>query len=195
MEYNDYEVVSLAQEGNEDATSLLYQKYKPIIIKKSKNAIMYAPHHGIEISDIMQEAYIGLDEAIKNFSQDDSATFYTFAMVCIERKIFNYLKKVTRSKNKILNEAVYIDENIEGLIKDSLDIEYNFLGNDNENKLMDLIQEKLTDFELEVFKMKVKGYSFEEIAKDLNKDIKSIYNTFQRIKVKIKKYVKLDDYL
>ena len=143
----------------------------------------------------MQEAYIGLDEAIKNFSQDDSATFYTFAMVCIERKIFNYLKKVTRSKNKILNEAVYIDENIEGLIKDSLDIEYNFLGNDNENKLMDLIQEKLTDFELEVFKMKVKGYSFEEIAKDLNKDIKSIYNTFQRIKVKIKKYVKLDDYL
>ena len=60
---------------------------------------------------------------------------------------------------------------------------------------MDLIQEKLTDFELEVFKMKVKGYSFEEIAKDLNKDIKSIYNTFQRIKVKIKKYVKLDDYL
>ena len=116
-------------------------------------------------------------------------------MVCIERKIFNYLKKVTRSKNKILNEAVYIDENIEGLIKDSLDIEYNFLGNDNENKLMDLIQEKLTDFELEVFKMKVKGYSFEEIAKDLNKDIKSIYNTFQRIKVKIKKYVKLDDYL
>ena len=91
MEYNDYEVVSLAQEGNEDAISLLYQKYKPIIIKKSKNAIMYAPHHGIEISDIMQEAYIGLDEAIKNFSQDDSATFYTFAMVCIERKIFNYL--------------------------------------------------------------------------------------------------------
>ena len=112
MEYNDYEVVSLAQEGNEDAISLLYQKYKPIIIKKSKNAIMYAPHHGIEISDIMQEAYIGLDEAIKNFSQDDSATFYTFAMVCIERKIFNYLKKVTRSKNKILNEAEMTKEEL-----------------------------------------------------------------------------------
>ena len=195
MEYNDYELVSLAQEGNEEAIDIIYKKYKPIIVKKSKNAILYASHHGIDINDIMQEGYIGLDEAIKNFSQDDSATFYTFAMVCIERKIFNYLKKVTRSKNKILNEAVYIDENIEGLIKDSLDIEYNFLGNDNENKLMDLIQEKLTDFELEVFKMKVKGYSFEEIAKDLNKDIKSIYNTFQRIKVKIKKYVKLDDYL
>ena len=70
MEYNDYEAVSLAQEGNEDAISLLYQKYKPIIIKKSKNAIMYAPHHGIEISDIMQEAYIGLDEAIRNYNPD-----------------------------------------------------------------------------------------------------------------------------
>lgn len=195
MEYNDYEIVNLAQEGNEDAINLLYQKYKPIIIKKSKNAIMYAPHHGIEISDIMQEAYIGLDEAIKSFSQDDNATFYTFAGICIDRKIFNYLRKVTRSKNKILNDAVYIDDNIEGLVKDSLDIEYDFLGNDNENKLLELIQEKLTDFELEVFKMKIGGYSFEEIARVLNKDIKSIYNTFQRIKVKIKKYVKLDDYL
>ena len=28
MEYNDYELVSLAKEGNEDAINIIYQKYK-----------------------------------------------------------------------------------------------------------------------------------------------------------------------
>ena len=56
MEYNDYELVALAKEGNEDAVNLIYQKYKPIIVKKSENMIVRANHHGIEISDIMQEA-------------------------------------------------------------------------------------------------------------------------------------------
>ena len=88
MEYNDYELVLLAQEGNEDASNLIYQKYKPIVVKKSKNAIIYATHHGIEISDIMQEGYIGLEEAIKSFLPgDNKATFYTFANLCIDRKI------------------------------------------------------------------------------------------------------------
>ena len=38
------------------------------------------------------------------------------------------------------------------------------------------------------------GYSFEEIGKYINKDVKSIYNTFQRIKSKIKKILNEDDY-
>ena len=61
MENNDYELVSLAQENNEEAIKILYQKYKPIIIKKSEHAILYLSHHGIEINDIMQEGFIALD--------------------------------------------------------------------------------------------------------------------------------------
>ena len=90
MHENDYELVFLAQEGNEDAINAIYDKYKPIIVKKSKNAIVFVSHHGIDINDIMQEGFIGLEEAIRNFSQDTEASFYTFAMLCIDRKIMNY---------------------------------------------------------------------------------------------------------
>ena len=38
MENNDYEVIALAQENNEDAINIIYQKYKPLIVKKSKTA-------------------------------------------------------------------------------------------------------------------------------------------------------------
>ena len=141
MEYNDYELVSLAQEGNEEAIDIIYKKYKPIIVKKSKNAILYASHHGIDINDIMQEGYIGLDEAIKGFSQDDKATFYTFANLCIDREIVNYLRKTTRGKNKLLNEAIAIDEGLENVISDDMDIESSFILRDNEKKFMTEIYE------------------------------------------------------
>ena len=193
MNKNDFELVYLAQEGNEDAINELYQKYKPIIVKKSKNAIMFATHHGIDINDIMQEAYIGLDEAIKNFSQNEKASFYTFAILCIDRKITNYLRKTTGSKGKILNEAVTIDDTLEKVLSDEFSIEYNLIDKDNDSKLINNIRNMLTEFERRVFDLKLKEYSFDEIAKLLNKDVKSIYNTFQRIKVKIKKNIKIDN--
>lgn len=195
MEYNDYELVALAKEGNEDAVNLIYQKYKPIIVKKSENMIVRASHHGIEISDIMQEGFIGLEEAIVNFSENDNASFYTFAMLCINRQMINYLRKTTGGRDKILNDATPIDEYVEKNMKDDCDTEFSFLHKEYEKDVTDEIKNALTDFEFSVFKMKVEGYTFEEIANTLNKDLKSIYNTFQRIKIKVKKIIYEDDYL
>ena len=128
MQYNDYELVCLARESNEDAVNLIYQKYKPIIVKKSEDAIVRANHHGIEISDIMQEAYIGLDEAINSFKETDNASFYTFAMLCINRQIINYLRKITGGKDKILNDAVAIDDYLEKNMRDEFDTEFSFIS-------------------------------------------------------------------
>ena len=195
MEYNDYELVALAKEGNEDAVNLLYQKYKPIIVRKSQNTIVMASHHGIEISDIMQEGFIALEEAIMNFSENDNASFYTFAMLCINRQIINYLRKSMGGKDKILNEAAPIDDYLEKNIKDDYDTEFSFIYKETEEHVINELKKKLTNFEKEVFEMKMDGYSIEEIANNLNRDIKSIYNTFNRLKTKIKKIIEEEDYL
>ena len=193
-ELNDYELVLLAQEeNNEDAINLIYQKYKPIIIKKSKHAIMLVRHHGIEINDLMQEGFIGLDEAIKNFVQDDDASFYTFANLCIDRKIFNCIRRANGGKDRILNEAVTIDDGIDNILADSSNLESSLIFKDIENTVIDVAKDILTNFEKEVFDLKIKGYSFEEIAKILDKDLKSIYNTFHRIKMKFRKNMKIDN--
>lgn len=194
MEINDYELVSLAQEGNEDAVNLIYQKYRPLIIKKSKDAISRAPHHGIEISDIMQEGFIGLEEAIEKYNEKDNTLFYTFAVLCIDRQILNYLRKTIYGKGKILNEAISIDENIERLLTDNATTEEKIIKQEDENKIIKKLLKELTEFEKEVFKLKTKDYTFEEIAHTLNKDIKSIYNTHQRIKQKMKKIIATDNY-
>ena len=194
-EYNDYELVSLAREGNEEAIDIIYQKYKPIIVGKSTDAIVNASHHGIEISDIMQEGFIGLEEAINAFSESDNASFYTFAVLCINRKIINYLRKTTRGRDRILNDAVMIDEYVEKNFKDDFDTEFSFILQERKEKIFDEIEKRFTEFENSVFKLKFDGYNFEEIANILNKDVKSIYNTFQRIKTKFKKIIGNDDYL
>ena len=191
MQYNDYELVSLARDGNEEAINLIYHKYKPIIVCKSKDAIVYATHHGIEINDIMQEGFIGLEEAINGFSEKDNTSFYTFAVLCINRQIINYLRRTTRGKNRILNEAVAIDDIVEKNVKDSANTEFSFISKD----IIEEIKDNLTDFEYRVFKLKYDGYNFEEIANILNKDVKSIYNTFHRVKLKVKKIIGNGNYL
>lgn len=193
MKNDDYELVYLAQDGNEDAINIIYDKYKPIIVKKSKNAIVCVTHHGIEINDIMQEGFIGLDEAIRNFSQDNEATFYTFATLCIDRQILNFLRKINGNKDRILNEAIMLDDSLEKTLKDSYDIEEGLLGKDNHTEITKKIKDNLTDFEKRVFDLRIKGYSFEEIAKNLDKDLKSIYNTLQRIRIKVKKIIQIDN--
>lgn len=195
MEFNDYELVSLAREGNEDAINMIYQKYKPIIVSKSKHAIVLASHHGIEISDIMQEGFIGLEEAINGFSENDNTSFYTFAILCINRQIINYLRKITGGRDKVLNDAVSIDEHIEKNVRDDFDTEFSFIAKESEKNITERIKNSLTDFENNVFKLKMNGYNFDEIANTLNRDIKSIYNTFHRIKAKIKKIIDEDNYL
>ena len=189
MDYNDFELVCLANEGNEDAINLIYQKYRPIIIKKSKNAILYATHHGIDINDIMQEGFLGLDEAIKNFSQDGDASFYTFALLCIDRQIINYLRRTTGKRDKLLNDSINIDDNLERTIRDNTDIEYFVLKEEENEYLINKLRRELTEFEKEVFELKLEGYSVEEIANKLNRDGKSIYNTIHRIKDKFKKVI------
>ena len=187
-EYNDYELVFLAQEGNEDAINIIYKKYKPIIVKKSKLAIYSTKNSGSEINDVMQEAYLGLEEAIKNFSQNDEATFYTFANLCIDRKISNYIRKMANKKNILLNEAIFIDENMENYLKDTTDIENNLIRKVMKEEIINKIYDKFTTLEKDVYNLLVDGYSLAEISNKIEKDIKSIYNTIDRIKQKVKKY-------
>lgn len=193
MPENDYELVSLAQEHDEDAINAIYEKYKPIIIKKSKEAILIINHHGIEINDIMQEAYIGLKEAIDNFKQSDDTTFYTFANLLMDRKIANYIKKNLSGKGKILNEAIAIDETLENILTDDYLTEEEFLFQSRESELIKKLRHKLTDFETCVFDLKLKDYSIKEISNELNREQKSIYNTIQRIKEKLKEIIENDN--
>ena len=186
MEYNDFELVSLIRENNEEAREILYNKYKPIIVKKSTDQIFKLSSYGIEISDLIQEGYIGLDNAINGFDESENTSFYTFALLCIDRQIITCIKKNTNNKAMVLNDAINLDDDKEYLFKDSMDVEGNFINNEDAREFISLICDSLSDIEKKVFSFRLEGYDIGEIAKILGKDTKVIYNTLHRIKYKIK---------
>lgn len=186
MEYNDFELVSLIRENNEEAREILYNKYKPIIVKKSTDQIYKLGSYGMEINDLIQEGYIGLDNAINCFNEKENTSFYTFALLCIDRQIITYIKKNTNNKTMVLNDAINLDDGKEYLFRDNTDIEGSFINKEDVKEFINLICDSLSDIEKKVFSLKLEGYDIGEIANLLNKDTKVIYNTLHRIKYKIK---------
>ena len=193
MEYNDYELVSLAQENNEDALILLHNKYKDLIYKKSKKVFGYLKNKGLELSDVIQEAMIGFEEAIRDYNQDDNALFYSFSMLCIDRQLKSLISKHNRCKYKILNEAITLDDyedvSLYEFISNDVTPETELFSKEITFEIYKEIKDVLTEFENIVFELKLQGYNYCEIAKFLDLEIKDIYNAINRVRNKVNKII------
>ena len=193
MEYNDYELVSLAQENNEFAINILHDKYKDLIHNKAKKVYYCLKNKGLELSDVVQEAMIGFEEAINGYNQDDKALFYTFAMLCVDRQLKSLIVKHNRDKHKILNEAITLDNDddntLYNFLSDDVTPESEFFSKEEANDIYLKLKDSLTDFEEVVFELKVQGCSYSEITDVLDVDSKDVYNAVSRIRNKASKII------
>ena len=194
-DFNDNEILSYVSE-NEDALDLIYKKYEPLINKIATSFYRkYCKNTGLDVSDLMQEGMLGLNSAINYYQENKDTLFYTYAKTCIERKIISAVIMANRQKHKILNDSISFEINLndsdqclENFLGDSI---YNpeniILSNESKNELLEKIKNNLTDYELKVFQLKLDGFEYKEIAEIVDKDVKAVDNTVQRIRQKIKK--------
>ena len=186
---NDFELLDYIYGQNEDANEILLYKYRPLIVSIAKK---YQPKDGtFDLNDLVQEGMLALNSAITNYNDSKNANFGTFAKLCIERRIANYIRSFRRDKNKVLSEAISYDLEEDNLMDKfladrSLEPLTMVTNLEDDKLLVEQINKDLTKLEQEVFHLKLKGYDYKEIAKRLNKSPKAVDNTIQRIKVKIK---------
>ena len=195
MKYNDYELLDFISENNEEANEILYDKYRPIIISLAKRMISFCPNSGIEMNDLIQEGMIALNHAIGTFDDSKNATFYTYALTCIRGRLVSEVIKSQRLKNKFLNNSVSLDEeaNIDRLFGDNSYNPEKILINYESNKdFIDKVNNVLTDYEQQVFELKINNFTYREIAEILDRSPKAIDNAIQRIKTKIKNLIELE---
>ena len=143
---------------------------------------------------------IGLYKAIRDFKNDKQSSFRAFAELCVTRQIITAIKTATRQKHIPLNSYVSLNKPIyeEDSDRTLLDIisgvrvanpEDMVISreefSDIENKMNDI----LSDLEWKVLMSYLDGKSYQEIAVDLNRHIKSIDNALQRVKRKLEKYI------
>lgn len=199
-DYNDYELLNYISENNEEAINIMYEKYKPLIYGIANKMLKTNKVSGLELNDLVQEGMLALSKAIDRFDESNETTFYTYAKTCIERKIMSQLITSNRLKRKILNDSVSIDATYTK--EDINDIDYLFrsensnpekilLSEEKINDLMDIASDELTDFELQVFHLKINNFDYKEIADILEKTPKSIDNAIQRIKQKLKNKINI----
>jgi len=193
---NDEEIVEDSRAGDDRALEYLINKYKGFVRAKARTYFLI----GADREDIIQEGMIGLYKAIRDFRKDKLSSFRAFAELCITRQIITAIKTATRQKHIPLNSYVSLNKPIfdEESDRTLMDIISEESINDPEEMVINREEfsgieakmgEILSSLECEVLTSYLQGKSYQEIAVELDRHVKSIDNALQRVKRKLEKYL------
>lgn len=196
----DEDIVEFAKEGDAAALEYLINKYKNFVRAKARSYFLI----GADREDIIQEGMIGLYKAIRDFRQDKLSSFRAFAELCITRQIITAIKTATRQKHIPLNSYVSLnkpiyDEDSDRTLLDVIsgtkitDPEELIISREEFDDIEEKMGEILSSLEWKVLMSYLEGKSYQEIAVDLKRHVKSIDNALQRVKRKLERYLENRD--
>lgn len=196
----DEEIVEDAKRGDGEALEYLIYKYKNFVKAKARSYFLI----GADREDIVQEGMIGLYKAIRDYRQDKLSSFRAFAELCITRQIITAIKTATRQKHIPLNSYISLnkpiyDEDSDRTLMDIIsgarisDPEELVISQEEFTNIETKIGELLSDLEQEVLNSYLQGKSYQEIAAELDRHVKSIDNALQRVKRKLERYLEGKD--
>ena len=192
----DEQVVKVAQTGNGEALEYLLNKYKNFVRTKARSYFLIGADH----EDIVQEGMIGLYKAIRDYKAEKLSSFRAFAELCVTRQIITAIKTATRQKHIPLNSYISLNKPIyeEDSDRTLLDVITEEGLSNPEDMLIDRedlsfiegrIGQMLSGLEKQVLVRYMEGKSYVEIAREMDRHVKSIDNALQRIKRKLLKYL------
>lgn len=192
----DEKIVELAKDGDNYALEFLINKYKNFVRAKARSYFLI----GADREDIIQEGMIGLYKAIRDFRYDKLSSFRAFAELCITRQIITAIKTATRQKHIPLNSYVSLnkpiyDEDSDRTLLDVIsgskitDPEELIISREEFDDIEEKMGEILSSLEWKVLMSYLEGKSYQEIAVDLKRHVKSIDNALQRVKRKLERYL------
>lgn len=193
---SDEEVVDLVRDNDAEALEYLIYKYKNFVRAKARSYFLI----GADREDIVQEGMIGLYKSIRDFRGDKLTSFKAFAELCITRQIITAIKTATRQKHIPLNSYVSLDKPIydEDSDRTLLDVicgtkvtdpEELFINREEFDDIEGKMSEILSDLERQVLMLYLDGRSYQQIAEELKRHVKSIDNALQRVKRKLERYL------
>lgn len=194
----DNDLIRLAQKGTQEAVSFLLNKYKSLVKMKANSYFLV----GADKEDLIQEGMIGLYKAILDFRENKEASFRVFAELCITRQIITAIKTATRQKHLPLNTYVSLarptfnEGETERPLSELLHPGYTIdpvellISNEEIDNIKYCFNELLSSLEATVLSLYMEGNSYQDIARILDRHVKSIDNALQRVKRKLDLHLK-----
>lgn len=194
--FNDYELLYLVSDNNEEAYNLIYLKYKPLIHNMAK--MLSNKYRGayVEYDDLFQEGMYGLSEAIKRFNNQTENLFYTLAYLCIKREMYRLVVKMLRMKNMVLSSAASFNTEISSedfLLEDTLFslndlVDVSFESSEIQKYILNLKYD-LKEQYMPVYELKLNGFSNQDITILLDLEYKVVDNYLRSIKNALRKKI------
>lgn len=182
------EFVAAAQAGDQDAFSALLDIYKPLINSTvSKFRVEGMPD--ADMDDLRQEAVIAFYSALMSYdSAISEVEFGLYAKVCICNRLVSQARII---KRRLTNSTVsYNAEDLLKYVASDGDPVKSLVEVEEEQLLLKLIRDNLSDRENLVFRMYAAGMSASGIAQKLGVNEKSVNNAIYRIRKKLKRLLK-----
>ncbi|MBE5828038.1 MAG: sigma-70 family RNA polymerase sigma factor [Butyrivibrio sp.] len=192
-------IIQIHDGGSNETVDFIMNKYKDLVRKKA--ASMYIL--GADRDDLIQEGMIGLFKAVRDYDAGRDASFSTFADLCISRQMYSAIKSLSRKKHMPLNSYISIyasredsdqggDVSLEEILESDSNLipEQYVLDQENLKILEENIDKDLSELERQVLDLYITGMSIKKIAGVLGRDEKSTDNAMQRVRAKLKKYLK-----
>ncbi len=177
---NDYEVMYMVRENDEEARDLLLKKYLPVVSKIAAKYSEFIKTKGVDFEDLLQEGTIAINTAINTFDDSNGVLFYTYVRVCIERHLATYCKRLDSKKNYFLNSSAS-EDNYYSIIdsRSSIDTIFN-------DKLFEeefICYKNAFDLKYSsVFELRYNGFTYKEIGKLLDISVSTVDGRLYKVR-------------
>lgn len=181
---NDNELVECAKSGNSLALQVLIERYSDKVLQKARS---FKSLIGIENDDLYQEGMMGFVSAVYSFDNSRDVLFSTYASTLSTRKMLSAIRKINSTANLPLQSYISIEEE-QDLFSDIPSPEETLLSVERVNEINSFVEESFSKKEKKVFKLSVLGMKYSQIAEILDCTEKSVDNTIQRIRRKLRSF-------
>ena len=151
-----------------------------------KGVFCEAEKLGYEKEDILQESVVAFLHALHSYEEGKGAGFRTYASVCLRNHLASILRSGKRLKNFAMVDYVSIDD-ID--IASKNEPESDWIEKEAVFDMKKRIFEILSEFELEVLRLYLAGFSYKTIGEKLSKSEKSIGNALSRVRKKLREEI------
>ena len=189
MDNNNKELLRAAKGGDASSLEKLFLDLKPMVNSVARRYFL----NGGDQADLVQEGMVGLYKAFLNFDINSDLPFYPYAKKCVSSQVISAVRSSMALKNTPLTDytslsrfALNEEDDSEGYPSEERTPEQILEERERGRELSSIIKKVLSDFEWNVLKLFLKGYSYKNIAIELDKNEKSIDNAIVRIKSKLK---------
>jgi len=187
---SDSDLAALAKAGDRSAEETLVLRFGWLVRACARPLFLM----GGDSEDLFQEGMLGLLAAIREYDPERSASFRTYAEVCVRNRLLSAVKAASRDKHTPLNSYVPLDSALfDGTECDERrtvdqrqgNPEALFIHREDMQERMNRIYSQLSPLETRILRLYLSGLSYSEIASKCNRPLKSVDNAVQRIRRKI----------